>query len=451
MPVFTPELLRQRLSPFADARRAWIAYSGGMDSTVLLWAMAALRDRLDCEIRALHVDHGLHPDAPAWAEHCARACRSLAVPLAIRRVAVEVAPGESLEAAARARRYAAMAACLGTGDLLLTAQHRDDQAETLLLALLRGSGPAGLAAMPTVAPLGRGRLVRPLLAFPRAELLAYAQSQGLQWLEDPANRDLRFDRNFLRHQVLPLLAQRWPSAGAVIARSAGHCAEAQGVIDTLAAGTLDVVAGTWPGALSIRRLADLKPALRKLVLRRWFRARGRVPPDSRHLERILSEVLPAKGDADPLVAWSGCEVRRYRDQLFALAPCPPPPDPGPLPWRRGAALLPGGLGELVLVAADGRPMEPDDLFPQGLTVRFGVQCLACRQREGGGRRALKKLFQEAGVPTWVRPYFPLLFTGEELVAVGDICRCIAGFGAQPRDYRVLWRSAPEFVIRGREC
>jgi tRNA(Ile)-lysidine synthase len=440
MSAFMPECLLSSLNSFSDAQIGWIAYSGGMDSSVLLHALVAIRDRLAFEIRAVHVDHGLHADSRAWSEHCARACERLAVPLRTRRVEVAPVRGESLEALARKARYGAMADLLGQGDLLLAAQHKDDQAETLLLALMRGSGPAGLAAMPRLASLGAGRLLRPLLDYSRMELLDYATCRNLDWLEDPGNRSLRFDRNFLRHRVLPLLAERWPSYATSIARSAEYCGEAQGVINLFVEDELSKVGGGRPNTLSIARLRNLSLPVRKSVLRHWFRKRGLAPPDSRHMGRIASEVMGTRADANPLVAWPGCEVRRYRDDLFAMEPLPALPPTGPLPWKKGILRLPCGFGQLKLLAGRGQELGPLDVFADGLEVRFGVHGLACRRVPGGHRRSLKKLFQEAGVPPWIRPYIPLIFAQGALAAVGDFWVCFPDGAAQERRLQVRWES-----------
>jgi len=445
MPTFLPELLLSRLTALPAARKGWVAYSGGLDSSVLLHALAIVRDRLPFALYALHVDHGLQRDAHTWAAHCARTCARLGVPLQTRRLDLAPARGESPEAVARQARYASMAGVLESDDLLLTAQHLDDQAETLLLALLRGSGPAGLAAMPLVAPLGRGRLVRPLLALGRADLLAYARSQRLHWLEDPSNRDLGYDRNFLRHRVLPRLRERWPACAASIARSAAHCAEAQTIIDPLARDKVVAVAGR-PGTLSIARLLGLELPLRKAVLRQWFRDQGRVPPNARNLDRILTEVMSARADANPLVAWPGCEVRRYRDDLFAMAPLPPAPAPGPIRWCKGVLTLPDGLGCLALLAADGRNLDPQAVFPHGLAVRFGVTGLFCRRGRRERRHSLKKLFQEQGVPPWVRPYIPLIFVQSDLVAVGNLGICYPEAAAWEQEFRIGWQVADRRLL-----
>jgi len=440
MPEFLPELLLPRLTALPAARKSWVAYSGGLDSSVLLHALVTIRDQLPFALYALHVDHGLHQDSHSWAAHCVRICARLGVPLQIWCLDLAPVRGESLEAVARQARYASMAERLGSDDLLLAAQHRDDQAETLLLALLRGSGPAGLAAMPPVAPLGRGRLVRPLLEFGRAALLDYARSWKLQWLEDPSNRDLRHDRNFLRHRVLPRLTERWPACATSITRSAAHCAEAQAIIDPLARNASLEVAGQRPGTLSIERLLNLTLPLRKAVLRQWFRGQGRVLPNAGNLDRILTEVMTARADANPLVAWPECEVRRYRDDLFAMAPLPPVPPPAPICWCRGILTLPDGLGCLGLLAVDGRNLDPQDVFVHGLEVRFGVTGLFCRWEREKHRRSLKKLLQERGVPPWMRPYIPLIFTQSDLVAVGSLWICYPKDMMWEQGFQIGWKS-----------
>ncbi|MFY9975316.1 MAG: tRNA lysidine(34) synthetase TilS, partial [Chromatiaceae bacterium] len=212
MRPFRPEHLIAALAPFSGAPRVWVAFSGGLDSTCLLRAAAAALGRLPGKLHAVHLDHGLHPESAHWAQHSLGVCKALGVPLKIDRLSISRAPGESLEAVAREARYAALAALLGPGELVLTAQHQDDQAETLLLALLRGSGIEGLASMGPVSKLGSGWLLRPLLDVPRAALEAYAREEGLTWIEDPSNVSLAFDRNFLRRRALPLLRTRWPSA-----------------------------------------------------------------------------------------------------------------------------------------------------------------------------------------------------------------------------------------------
>ncbi|MBK1730378.1 tRNA lysidine(34) synthetase TilS [Thiococcus pfennigii] len=422
MPTLEPHHLLPPLARFAAARRGWVAFSGGLDSTVLLHALAALGSRLPFALRAVHVDHGLQAAAAQWARHCARVCGDLGVPLATLTVSAHAAPGESPEAAARAARYGALAGLLEPDDLILAAHHQDDQAETLLLALLRGSGVHGLAAMPADSPLGVGRLVRPLLGYRRGDLHEYAVRAGLAWVEDPSNATLDLDRNLLRHEILPRLRARWPAAASTIARSARHCAEAAHLVDGTAA-ELSARLATGDGTLSIPGLRVLAPAHCRAVLRYWIRERGLSVPDQVHLERVRCEVLAARADADPLVAWPGTEIRRYRERLFALRPLPPPPAADlVLDWSSGADLeLPSGLGRLARL-----PTCVDDGLARPIQVRFAVPGARLRPHPRGPSRSLKNLFQEAGVPAWLRCYVPLIFAGDELIAVP---------GLGPRDDR----------------
>jgi len=423
MSPFTPERLLPLLSAFPQARCCWVAYSGGMDSEVLLYAVASLRERIQPEVRAVHLDHALHADSAAWAQRCRERCERLGVGLRVIRVDASGGRGESPEAAARRARYCALGALLEAGDLLLTAHHEDDQVETLLLALMRGSGPKGLSAMAEVSAFGVGSLLRPLLGFSRGELREFADHTGLDWLDDPSNEDIGYDRNFLRHCVLPLLSERWPAYGRTVARSARHCADAERLIEGLAQRQMGKVTGTRPATLSIAGVLKLDQDLARAVLRHWISGLRLPTPDTRHLARILDEVLTARPDAVPLVTWPGCEVRRYRDDLFAMAPLPPKPGPGSLQWRIGTLALPPELGRMTLLGPSERPIDPEQVFPGGLRIQFARKGLWCRPAGASHHRPLKKLFQEAGIPGWLRPYVPLTFTSEGLLSIGGFWMC----------------------------
>lgn len=416
---FRPEQLLPLLQPLG-ARRMVVAFSGGCDSTALLHALARLGPRLGAELLAAHIDHGLHPDSARWAVRCAAFCQALGVPCHTIRVTVGAAKGESPEAAAREARYAALATLIEAGDLLLTAHHRDDQAETLLLRLLRGAGPRGLAAMPFQAPFGRGLLVRPLLGLPRAALCGYARDAGLAWIDDPSNFDTDFDRNFLRHEILPTLAGRWPALSSLLARAARHQAEAAGLLDELAADDLSDARGTPANTLLIGRLSLLSAARQRNLLRYFLRRCGVPVPDAVHLERIRTELIPARADAMPLVAWPGGEARRYRDRIFALRPLPAVP-PTPLPWDLSAPLpLPPGLGTLVPLPARGAGVA---IPRESAEIRFGPEGERCRVAGHRHTSTLKNLFQAAAIPPWERARTPLLYIGNRLAAVGDRWIC----------------------------
>lgn len=422
MTPFSADQLLRRLQALPDTARYAVAYSGGLDSHVLLHALHALGPALGAELRALHIDHGLHSRSGDWARHCEAIGRLLGLSVQRIDVAAAPAPGESPEAAAREARYAALRQQLREGEILLTAHHLDDQAETLLLQLLRGAGPAGLAAMPNCQPFGAGHLARPLLGFTREALREYADAQALVWIEDPSNAEREYDRNFLRHAVLPHLAARWPAFAATLGRAAGHQADAAELLEEM--GALDLRhAATGERALAISALRTLSTARQRNLLRHWIRGQRLRVPDTRQLEAIRLEVAGARPDAQPRVVWPGGEVRRYRDALYALADAPPEGLSGVYTWADPARPLDiPALGRLQLApAAAGLCAEA--LAGAPLTVRFRQGGERCRVPGRGGSRSLKGLLQEWGVPPWRRGRIPLLYIGDELAAVVGHCLC----------------------------
>ncbi|MBC9249719.1 tRNA lysidine(34) synthetase TilS [Pseudomonas alcaligenes] len=417
------------LASWRDAPAWRVALSGGLDSTVLLHLLARLsRQQALPPLSAIHVHHGLQAAADAWPEHCRQLCAALGVPLQVEYVRVDA--GASLERAAREARYAAFTRQLGAGELLLTGQHRDDQAETLLFRLLRGAGVRGLAGMPRQRALGEGTLLRPLLGMARAELEAYARQHGLRWVEDPSNSDTRLARNFLRHQVLPPLARHWPQAAANLARSAEHLREAQGLLDELA--MADLAAAATPSAfawlalpsLALQPLRQLSPARQRNALRHWLAALGELP-DSDHW-RGWEALRDAAADAAPIWRMAGGELQRADGRLWWLAG----------PWLQA---VPAPELELAQQASWSLPGN-GQLNLQGELARAGLQV---RYRQGGevlqvpgrGHRDLKRLFNEQGVPAFVRSRVPLLFRGNELLAVANL----PGLdGAQWGAWRLAW-------------
>jgi tRNA(Ile)-lysidine synthase len=291
-----------------------VAFSGGLDSTVLLHLMCRIRAAhpRQLQLRALHVDHGLQPAAANFRRFCQRTARQWRVPLTVLRPRVQVPRGGSVEEAARRARRNALAAALCPGELLLTAQHADDQLETVLLALLRGAGPRGLAGMPARMALGEGWLLRPLLDVERSSIAALAREEGLDWVEDPSNADPRFDRNYLRASVLPALRARWPSLATTVARSARHCASATQFLEAAAARDLMMAAD---GAdLQVAVLRRWPAPRRAAVLRAWIRRAGARAPNERHLGQIEA-MMSARRDAHPLLVLPDCKVRRIGGRL----------------------------------------------------------------------------------------------------------------------------------------
>ena len=435
---FSPDRLLEILERLPEASRYLIAYSGGRDSHVLLHALSLLRDRVAVTLEAIHIDHGLQPESRVWATHCERVCLELRVPCHTVVVGILPEKGKSTEAIARTARYQAIIARMQAGDMLMTAHHQDDQAETVLLQLLRGAGPAGLAAMSEFDAFGTGHRARPLLGFSREELAAYAMEHRLKWIEDPSNRDTRFDRNYLRDEVMPAIAGRWPSLGRTLSRSARHCAEAQGLIEGMARIDLSGLLDDETGTLSVDGLCGLPGPRARAVLRAWIRGRGFELPDTARLDRILREMTGAARDRNPLVHWPGVEVRRYRQRLHLLQPQGALAPDLEIDWDLRRPLeLPAGLGVLHL------KMQPACL-PQGHhhmgRVRFRPRGERVKPAGKPGSQSFKNFFQQRAVPPWERGRIPLLYLDGELAAVADLCVCEpSSQGWVPGLMRLVWK------------
>lgn len=405
--------------PTADAY--WVGFSGGLDSTVLLHALAANRGQLPGPLSAVHIDHALQPASAAWARHCMAVCDALGVPLSVQCVDARAQAGEGPEAAARTARYAAIARLIGPGAILLTAHHRDDQAETLLLQLMRGAGVDGLAAMPAWRRFADGWQGRPMLGWSRAALRDWAEAQRLHWIEDPSNAHSTADRNFLRHEVLPRLSGRWPGAADAIVRSAAHCAEAAQALAEQAAADLAPLRVADGGRLPVAAWCGLAPAARRRVLRLWLRERGAPPIPQRRLHEALDQLCGARADAGPRIAWGGVELRRFRDELWLLRPLPAAPA-GRIAWHGEAVQLPDGLGIVRRRLAPGG-IDPALWEAGRVELGFRTAGLRCRPAGRDGSRSFKRLAQDLGIPPWLRDHTPLLWIDGELAAVANACVC----------------------------
>lgn len=409
MPTRLSAALIPPLPALADHARVLVAYSGGLDSTVLLHALNAVGVQ---GLTAVHVHHGLQPDADAWADAAARFCAAREIPLIVCKAQIAADDRAGPEAAARVARYALLREQMRPGDLLVTAHHRDDQAETVLLRLLRGAGVPGLAAMRALVELAPGRLWRPLLDQPRAALLAHAQRHALTWIDDPHNDDPRYARSWLRQHVLPPLRTRYPQIDDRLARTAQLAAEAAELLDERAAEDLAAMASG--AALSVSAISHLSPARRHNLIRWWLTQQQFLAPFAMTLDRIDRELLAVSRDAEPLIRWPGCELRRHGDRIFAMAPLPAEPPPGDWGhWRSvEAPVLPPGCGKLVGRTAPPRPIRVRSLQP-GESIRPAGH----RQRKRS-----RNLFQERAIPRWVRRRLPVL-------DAGDDCVCIIGLAA----------------------
>ncbi|MDU4268475.1 MAG: tRNA lysidine(34) synthetase TilS, partial [Enterobacter hormaechei] len=369
----------------------------------------------DVQLRAMHIHHGLSPHADDWVAHCEAVCSGWAIPLIVERVTLED-EGLGIEAQARKARYAAFSGALQQGEALVTAQHLDDQCETFLLALKRGSGPAGLSAMPERADFAETELIRPLLGETRASLEAWAQQHHLCWIEDESNQDDSYDRNFLRLRVLPLLSERWAHFSEAVARSAMLCAEQESLLDELLSEELDTLI-TADGALNIAPLKVMSPLRRAALIRRWLAYHRAVMPSRAMLNRIWEEVAQAREDAAPCIHLNGYDVRRYKGQLWWVKSVPSLADvvlDWPSPEK--ALTLPMNAGVVALShSGNVRLPEPDE----NVTIRFRTSGMLHIVGRNGGRK-LKKIWQEQNVPPWRRDTTPLLFYGDTLIAAAEV-------------------------------
>ncbi len=423
-----------------------VAISGGEDSACLLTALLqpGPRPLRGLPVRAVHVDHALQPSAADFRHACETLCGLLGVQLTVLSAEVDRGRGVSIEGAARDARYTALGEDLKSGECLLTAHHADDQAETLLLQLMRGAGLAGLAAMPGCRVWAGGWHVRPLLSFAKHDLRRFGSEAGVTAVADPMNDDMRFERAYLRRHLWPVIEARWPGAALTVSRTAGHIAEAQGLLDRSAAQALELLRDG--DALSVAGLRVLSPPERVNTLRHWIAERAVPPPPSARLQEALRQAIAADADHQPAVLWGGHALRRYRNRLF-LTPATPPALAGQREWPFGTQprlALGDRLGMLRWSPQSGGldlSRLPDTLMVRG---RRGGETLRLHRR--ARTQSLQHLCQALGVLPWMRDALPLVYAGHDLIAVGDLWQdvrwCVApgaeGFGC-------VWSGAPILV------
>jgi tRNA(Ile)-lysidine synthase len=401
----------------APAAGLCVAFSGGPDSTALLHALAQLPVARARGLRALHVDHGLHAGSAAWAGHCRRFCAMLALSCEVLRVQVDTGSGDGLEAAARRARYDALAAHMHEDEWLLLGHHRDDQVETVLLKLLRGAGPDGLGGMRALRPFGRGQLWRPLLGQSRQQLRDYVEVHALDCIVDPSNTDTRLARNQLRHEILPRLARHWPQAADSILHSAALCRAAADALRTQWLAAFDVLYDPASGSLDAAGWLALAPALREPLLDHWLHARE-LPAPTTAQRRQIERQCGARAGQLPCIRWAGAELHIWKRRLWALPPARTIDPDWHACWHGEPLPLPDG-GQLSLTGAGIRLAEP-------LTVRLRQGGERIRPAGDAHTRELRHLFQQSQWPPWQRNICPLLYAGDELVAVAD--RWITGRG-----------------------
>ncbi len=410
--------LVKKLRLLTASKKLLLAYSGGLDSHVLLHLLAPLIHSPEgFELRAVYIDHGLQTVATQWGQHCLTICKDLTVPYEVIPLKLTIPQGKSLEAVAREARYHALSQILQPDEVLLTAHHQDDQAETLLIQLFRGAGINGLAAMPVISPFAKGQHLRPLLDQSRQTLKHYAQYHQLNFIEDPSNQDQHYDRNFFRHAIIPLLKKRWSSMGKVLTRVAKHQAEAKNLLAEYLEQDLPLLVGQREGTLSVKKLKTLSKIRCNAVIRYFLAKKGFLAPSTKKLHHIISNILNAKQDAIPCVHWQGVEIRRYQDDLYALSPLPEHNDQQIIRWNINQSLQIPSLNRILkfkqLETINHLLLKKD----QTVEVRFRQGGEKIYQAHRNCTRSLKKIFQEKHIPPWERNRIPLIYIDNTLVLI----------------------------------
>jgi tRNA(Ile)-lysidine synthase len=403
-----------------------VGLSGGVDSVVLLHLLAQLSPRFSWRLGALHVHHGISPHADKWATFCSGLCAKYSIPLLVERVDISPLRDMGIEAAARQLRHAALAR--QKVDYIALAHHRDDQAETLLLQLLRGAGVRGASAMPVLkVRKAAPALLRPLLDIERRELEAYASEHGLQWVEDDSNEDVSYPRNFLRHKVLPVLQQRFPAYRSTLARSARHFAEAAELLDDLAA--LDGSSAINGDHLSVAVLRQLSPVRGKNLLRYFLAARGAPIPDTTRLDEMLRQLCVAGEGAQIRITWQGWQLRCYQESAYAFPVTLPAADFSVVWQGEAEIVLPASHGVLHVERGTGQGLSLAKLQQGMVTIRPRHGSETIRLDAARPRQSLRNLLQQQCLPPWKRELLPFIYCGDELVCVPGVASA-AGYLAQ---------------------
>lgn len=415
--MLNPLKIVDDLVSLAAGKKVWLAYSGGIDSHVLLHLLATT-SHPDLNFAAtVHVDHGLQAESKNWSQHCADVCKNLNIDYHALQVQVKDIETLGMEAAARAARYQAIDQLLSPEDVLLTAQHQHDQAETLLLQLLRGSGPKGLAAMAAKSTMGKMTVIRPLLDVSQQDIQLYAEQHNLKWIDDPSNVDTRWSRNYLRHKVWPELEHRWPQAEITLSRSAQHCAEANELLMELAEQDMEFLGiNVNSETLPITELMTLSLARQRNLLRHYIERRQFTLPSTTVLQCVIDEVCLAAQDSEPLVSWGGVEVRRYQQQLYVMTPMKA--------HDVLQSVVVDDFDKTILI--ESQLIEWQQTNEKGLKGDVISHDVSLRFRQGGERiqlqgqthhKSLKHLFQQWHIPPWQRDRIPLVFCDDKLIAV----------------------------------
>lgn len=418
--ILTKDGFFSSLASYPDADKYWIACSGGMDSSVLLHLFYLNSPRLKQPVEVVYVDHRLQQQSKEWGSFCGLLCQQYDFSFSSLEIDEEYKNGFSIEEWAREKRYELLADMMNENDILFTAHHQDDQVETFFLHAFRGSGPRGLVAMPGIRKFSNGFHARPLLSCTRKELQRYANEHQLSWKTDPSNDNIRYDRNYLRKSVLPVIEERWPAFRITIARLVRHQQEVKSLLDEIADNDLKQAITEKTYVINIDAINDYSNARKKNLIAYWLKKLDMNLPASRHLNQIITDVLDSEPDKAPCVNWHGVEIRRYRNMLYAMNSLLEHDQSIHYVWKINQ---PFQLSEESLVASSskGQGILKECIENQTVEIRYRQGGEKIRPENQSMTKSVKQLFQEKGVLPWHRDRIPLIYIDDQLALIPGIC------------------------------
>ncbi len=414
-----PEI-KEILNKFKDSRKIIIAYSGGIDSSVLLHLIFSIKDDLKQSLEVIHINHGLHEKSDNWEIFCKAQCKKFNISFKAININELPPKNESIESWARNKRYFLITKEMKKGDLLLTAHHMDDQVETFFLQVLRGAGPRGLSSMPVIKKITNGYHVRPFLNIRRSELEKYANTNNLSWQDDESNLDVRYDRNYLRHKVLTYLEMAWPSYRQSISRAISHQKESMDLLNDIASEDMSKVLHKNFVNLDIKLLKELNLPRQKNLIFYWLDNLNLEKPGSRHMDQIIKTLINTSSDKSPCVNWKNTEVRKYRDYLYASNTIKQHNINEEIHWNTN---LPIEIQGEKLIAKEtlGKGILRSCIDGAKISIRYRNGGEKIYSNSLNNSKTVKQLFQEHGVLPWFRDRVPLIYVNEELAVIPGFC------------------------------
>ena len=401
-----------------QAKKIWIACSGGMDSSVLLHLIFSNKVKIEQALEVVYVNHGLQDESAEWGDFCRSQCDSYDLPFTQLNINETVPKGESVEAWAREKRYELIAQVMNKGDLLFTAHHQDDQVETFFLQALRGAGPRGLASMPLFKEFANAIHVRPLLNYCRRELLAYAKANSLTWKEDLSNADTKYDRNYLRNNIIPTFEKRWPAYRETISRLVNHQQDCASLMNEVGLEDLKLV--MHENKLSLENLRSLSVTRQKNIVFTWLQELQLETPASKHINQIFSGLINSTSDNASCVNWKNVEVRKYRAFLYASKKVDKGFDRVDYAWDLARPLE--IMDETLIAKSEiGSGLSKEKIDNASISVQYRHGGEKIQPNNNVHTKTVKQLFQERGVLPWVRDRFPLVYVNDTLAAIPGVC------------------------------